>query len=968
MGETALFQAVEMECLSQVETLLKFKADPNIPRKDGLTPLHAAAIKQNTQVVELLLKAGSNPNYESKLFLQTPVHYAIKHSVKPAILMLLVRYNGSLSIRDKNKKRPIDYVETEEIQETLNMLKLEKEDAFKTPQKQLPITFINNTNSYNQHKIAPLGRTYTPIQTADYVFPKMAERSAYDSKEFVYRTVAGNVKKNLFDTICNDNEFTLDENEDTKRTDSENIFIQNQYMNTSNNLNYSQTEYFNTLTKDENNFTIENRFDSFVTKEGAIISKLNSPKTLDDGGISEINPLDTLYSNRNLIDKPNDSSLKKNPEIIGTQGSKREFSHKKKIADTPERAIYPNPHIREKEIEESSGKNDRVSEFQDDSLEANEECFPVNPMQGNLSHADFVDALKNDLCDSRNEKTEVNISYTISEKSYRISEVPSTSKKKKNVDVSVIEGINGHYKTSSDYNTSDNRIISKKLTFNKNYYHVKGNKCKDINSMNNQINDIAEGSTNNLAKSRANNSDKDPNMQINRLKNTIHLNDIHFKTSSSNSITSPQEKKINLSPSYVKRMKFSQQRAISPTYSMQNSFRNNTCGSNCNVQLAIPYKTLVSADEERIGHESYNKNSGVNSTRQTSAQYHTDDQCSHSPRERPNRKANLSETINRGFEFSNSNRTFIHNGDTGTDNTRKLKKISVISNYSRRSSPKSFSRGSPRGDCLDTVYCSNSEISKSNISTTDAKKLHDWLNSIGMLSYYNNFLENGLFPIDEMVKGMEDSNTRISYKLLEEIGIRKPGHIYRMLIKLELDAKFIDESVSQFIFDRTKTNETNSNNMNTNIQSYNLKLSSDKYVCCGLVNEASEMNKHSSKINTKNVANFRYDVITWLKMSKLSHLRKHFLHNGFDSIEFFILQMFSSYPFDDQMIEECLHIYSKKERRTILSHLNKEVVLINNRLMNMTNVDEKSYDSDMSSSFYIEKTKIDDGCKMCTIF
>ena len=135
MLETALYQATEMENLDQVLTLIKNKADPNIPQYDGLIPLHKAVERQNIQLVEELLAFGSNPNHQNNYYFQTPVHYAIKYNVKAAILLLLVQYGGKLWIRDKDKKRPIDYVESNEMMETIAMLKVKREDAFKTPSK-----------------------------------------------------------------------------------------------------------------------------------------------------------------------------------------------------------------------------------------------------------------------------------------------------------------------------------------------------------------------------------------------------------------------------------------------------------------------------------------------------------------------------------------------------------------------------------------------------------------------------------------------------------------------------------------------------------------------------------------------------------------------------------------------------------------------------------------------------------------
>ena len=83
MGETPLYQAVDMEQIEHVILLLKHKADPNLCQTDGLTPLHIAVNKQNVQIVQCLLSSNANPNMKSTCYGQTPVHFAIKNNVNP---------------------------------------------------------------------------------------------------------------------------------------------------------------------------------------------------------------------------------------------------------------------------------------------------------------------------------------------------------------------------------------------------------------------------------------------------------------------------------------------------------------------------------------------------------------------------------------------------------------------------------------------------------------------------------------------------------------------------------------------------------------------------------------------------------------------------------------------------------------------------------------------------------------------
>ena len=136
MGETPLYQAVEMEKVSHVQLLLKKGANPNISQIDGLSPLHLAVNRQNILIIKELLKFNANPNNKTTLYEQTPLHFAIKNNVDPMILLILVQYNGSLIIKDKFGKKPLDYVTSEEMKKVIEKLKLESsEDTLKRKKK-----------------------------------------------------------------------------------------------------------------------------------------------------------------------------------------------------------------------------------------------------------------------------------------------------------------------------------------------------------------------------------------------------------------------------------------------------------------------------------------------------------------------------------------------------------------------------------------------------------------------------------------------------------------------------------------------------------------------------------------------------------------------------------------------------------------------------------------------------------------
>jgi hypothetical protein len=191
-----------------------------------------------------------------------------------------------------------------------------------------------------------------------------------------------------------------------------------------------------------------------------------------------------------------------------------------------------------------------------------------------------------------------------------------------------------------------------------------------------------------------------------------------------------------------------------------------------------------------------------------------------------------------------------------------------------------------------------------------------------------------LVDLDRIIDEWTEDN-RLTYEDIEVLGIKKPGHIFKILTKLELDAKILDENLYFLIFGNTKTSL--------------LRISSEKTTCCGFTTERTNVTNDLMKI----------DLVSWLRKIGLMHLRTNFVFNGFDNIQFFILQMFTAYSIDDNIVENCLHIYNKKERNIILEQLAKDVNNINIRLSRM------NY---LRTPIMEEENVIDEGCKMCNIF
>ena len=168
---------------------------------------------------------------------------------------------------------------------------------------------------------------------------------------------------------------------------------------------------------------------------------------------------------------------------------------------------------------------------------------------------------------------------------------------------------------------------------------------------------------------------------------------------------------------------------------------------------------------------------------------------------------------------------------------------------------------------------------------------------------------------------MKSPNDKFGLEDIENIlGIHKPGHIYRLLVKLEIDGDIIDKSISNFMISDQKINKK-------------LIFSSDEKYECGNWCNVNRVNANlcgikNININLKN--GIKNDLESFLSRYNLMHLYQNFFHNGFEEINYVILQMYSSYPINNDILENCFHIYNEEQRILTMDALQKEVFKVNN--------------------------------------
>ena len=221
---------------------------------------------------------------------------------------------------------------------------------------------------------------------------------------------------------------------------------------------------------------------------------------------------------------------------------------------------------------------------------------------------------------------------------------------------------------------------------------------------------------------------------------------------------------------------------------------------------------------------------------------------------------------------------------------------------------------------LDESVNNNINNKLKNISTEELIKLRDFLISCDLLCYYNLLIIKNMYHIDNYIKDIQNKIQPFTYETLEEIGIKKPGHIYRILIKLDIDAGIIDNNLYCYIIDKI--------NFNSVTSTIALTSSINGGFCCGVINLCPKDNYYNNK-KIKNGAIYYNDLSSFLRANELNRLKGNFIHNGFDKIEFVIIQQFSKYAFDKKILNEYLHIYIDSDKNKLLNIL----VMIKNNLM-----------------------------------
>ena len=240
-------------------------------------------------------------------------------------------------------------------------------------------------------------------------------------------------------------------------------------------------------------------------------------------------------------------------------------------------------------------------------------------------------------------------------------------------------------------------------------------------------------------------------------------------------------------------------------------------------------------------------------------------------------------------------------------------------------------------------------IHPQQISNELITKLRDWLISCDLLCYYNILIKNNIYDIESYITNLRNNKINISYKDIENLGIKKPGHIFRFLLKLQMDIGILDNKICNFIINKFSENALTTIGMNVSV-------SEIKY--CGMILCPGE----DRFIQNSNY----YDIFSFLRSKELIQFKENFIHNGFDQIEFILIQLFSCFAFNKEILNDYMHIYSDKDKKKVLIKLYEEKQSLANLIGVNFNYNEvkQILDDGSEDSENSEETKSKDFCNI----
>ena len=967
-SQNNLFYAVEYNDIEKAEQILK--NDPsqiNELNDEGISPLHISVIKANVKMINLLLKYGANANILTEKKKQTPLHlaYLNQNSMTEDILQELKNYNASDSIYDTNNKKPSDYI---------NNSYLKKHN--------------NNTDGYSssadKRQIQSNNNTVMVITNENHFDSFMTTNKEDDNKSNVNSTINNNtIQTPTKLEATNINEYDYN-NEPTITINSNNKYNTNNTINSkSDSLNRRQY----TFGKEEDYYKYQRKSSDINLSNNNINNYLNN--NINNNSIKN---MDINYNNINKNNGKDNNDFMEN--II-----KAEKLKEKKINSQP-----LSPHkMKQKKIENES-KNELNDSLEEEEFNNRNYNNIINKNK-NKFYLNNINVYINDNSQSYKSSEKSNCNNPNSNMIYNVDSFTKNNGLISNSMLTYTDSVNANGSTPQSKKISAQGTITNSLNSNlkdnieeielklpHTTYNNNNNILNNENINNDNIKNINNNNT--IIDNNNNNIDINPNsnlniddiykriilkkrdsfikshrncysglskferknidMYANNLDNSSSLNNMgNNKNSSFNSQNSNKNSDTN-----------NVNRTIIHNTSKDNnsSFRNITVIHNNNSNINGIYEGNINNDINISYYKEKDNNDNSISLFTTKSQTN---------KLKPN--GLITNNINENIPELNKTHNIIHSRNNISNNNSFLtnninnSELNITNNNKNISEFKYMDNSfiNNNNNILNNNYMNNSN-DNSNININEIvneenknllSSLKYWLNNIELINYYPNFINSSIIDISILIEKMKSYQTKLKFENIESfLKIRKPGHIYRILCRLEVDANLIDNKITKFLLKNNKIfnkndfflsggfdNKANNNNLHL--------LISQDYQCLG----CCKTNKQFSNM-VKN------DLKSFLKRYGLLNFYQNFYHNGFEYIEYVILQMYGGYPINDDILENCFHVYDEEQRKRILKAIVNEMKKINEFLnsdeyTNYQNIDLIKYENII---FYDDKQNSED--------
>ena len=966
IGETPLYLCVDIDNFEATTILLQKNADCNIQKKDGTTPLHLAIKKNKEKFIKILLEYGANPNIINKLYSQTATHLAMKNKLGKEFLLLFKKNGADLyGIKDKYEKTPYDYAKELNDENYFNMIKNifeEKnnmEEIEQDKEKEKEKKEENNVDNINNNddKVSNLNSLFKNIESNmknnidndndndfvninsnndiinhnldiptpdDNIIDKkieikydkinlMNDKEIINEKNtdnFIYENKDDIMKENLSDNINHDIKEKKDETEiqknlipDKKEEIQQKIYKPKKSIKTK-------------LMKNIDKKIKQTKINKKILKK-ELITEINSQKELLTAKDKD-NNLGlgiTLTSSDNDIYKSN--TVKNMPCLINDPKlstiSEKDFL-KNIILDTA------------KKIRDHNINNTSSNISLENNTKRNSNIFsPINTLKS--------EKIKNNTKEEFNKTFENGLSNNI-----KRNITNETENKKEMNTMNPLDLMNQIITTNSNisndtqeqlnnkFNITNNNIINKDfdlLEYSKSYVtnathlnNTEENNLTNNNQGNNNINNTnnnSSGKKNECYKKisyhcgkflHKSNKGINLNNNFNEIENENEGNINYEDESYENSDNNENINNENINSLKYKNLNVNKNQYMHSTY--DNSKYNSVLDNNNIKQISYNFKTNSNSKNNSykeanelmdISTPGFNSNSNKDSI----------------SRNRPIKLNNIS-----GKKISNSISNTTYKSNTNNSSSKKYAKKLLI--LTELENSKNNSINNPMKTSISNLEDNDSIIkyaSGQNLIPNDlSSKLHDWLISCDLLCYYNLLIKNKLYDINLYIDEIKSNKKIISYKSVEDLGIKKPGHIYRFLLKIKLDSNMLDPYIYNSILDKYNRNSLNDVKISMSNSGYRIG-------CCCFRDSNLRLEKRSINSGLE-FADSSNDIFAFLKKLDLLKFKENFIHNGFDQVEYIMIQLFSEYKFNKDILNEYLHIYSDEDKFKVIYKLYNE--------------------------------------------